>query len=50
MRTWESHLISNKEPTMRTFAVLLILIAIAASQPAGFLHTVVSVLAQIFAR
>ncbi len=35
---------------MRTFAVLLILVAIAASQPASLLHTAVTALAQILAR
>ena len=35
---------------MRTFAVLLILVAIAASQPATLLHAAVSVLTQLFAR
>ena len=35
---------------MRTFAVLLILVAIAASQPAHWLGAVVSALAQLFVR
>jgi hypothetical protein len=35
---------------MRTFAVLLILVAIAASQPAHWLHTAVSALMQLLAR
>jgi hypothetical protein len=35
---------------MRTFAVLLILVAIAASQPASLFRAAVSVLAQFFAR
>lgn len=34
---------------MRTFAVLLILVAIAASQPASLLHQAVSVLTQLSA-
>jgi hypothetical protein len=35
---------------MRTFAVLLFLVAIAASQPASLLHAVVSALTLVFAR
>jgi hypothetical protein len=35
---------------MRTFAFLLILVAIAASQPASLLSQAASVLAQFFAR
>jgi hypothetical protein len=35
---------------MRTFAVLLILVAIAASQPASLLHTAVSALTLLFVR
>lgn len=51
MRSGENHLIfQTKESTMRTFAVLLILVAIAASQPAGLFRAAVSVLAQLFAR
>jgi hypothetical protein len=51
MRPGENHLIfQTKESIMRTIAVLLILIAIAASQPASLLRTAVSVLAQLFAR
>jgi hypothetical protein len=50
MRSGENHLIfQNKESTMRTFAVLLILVAIAASQPASLLRQAVSVLTQLFA-
>jgi hypothetical protein len=35
---------------MRTFAVLLILVAIAASQPASLLRAAVSALTLLFAR
>lgn len=35
---------------MRTYAVILILVAIAISQPANLLQAAVSVLARIFAR
>ncbi len=35
---------------MRTYAVLLILVAIAASQPAHWLGAAVSALIQLFAR
>lgn len=35
---------------MRTFAVLLILVSIAASQPANLLHAAVSALTLVFAR
>lgn len=51
MRSGENHLIfQTKESTMRTFSVLLILVAIAASQPAGLLCQAVSALAHLFAR
>jgi hypothetical protein len=35
---------------MRTFAVILILVAIAASQPASLWYAAVSALTQLFAR
>lgn len=51
MRTKEMYLTYHKRSsTMRTFAVLLILVAIAASQPAHWLGAAVSALTQLFAR
>jgi hypothetical protein len=50
MHMRSQYLISYKESTMRTFAVLLILVAIAASQPAHWLGAAVSALTQLFAR